>query len=252
MVSVIIPCYNARQYICEALASAVAQEYVHEVILVDDCSTDDSVACVQAWLNVHAAQTADISIRVLQNAENSGVAVSRNRGVQEADGKYIAFLDADDRFAPGKLKKQVELLEQTGACLCNTARVLMTPDGSLTQTIMHTPEKITLAELEKTNVINCSSVVAPREILLKYPMQHSEVHEDYLTWLQMLRAYPYAVGIDEPLLEYRLSAHGKSRNKLKSARMTYRTYRLAGYPVWKSCRMFLSYMINGLKKYASH
>lgn len=146
----------------------------------------------------------------------------------------------------------MELLEQTGACLCNTARVLMTPDGSLTQTIMHTPEKITLAELEKTNVINCSSVVAPREILLKYPMQHSEVHEDYLTWLQMLRAYPYAVGIDEPLLEYRLSAHGKSRNKLKSARMTYRTYRLAGYPVWKSCRMFLSYMINGLKKYATH
>ena len=53
MVSVIIPCYNARQYICEALASAVAQEYVHEVILVDDCSTDDSVACVQAWLDVH-------------------------------------------------------------------------------------------------------------------------------------------------------------------------------------------------------
>lgn len=91
-----------------------------------------------------------------------------------------------------------------------------------------------------------------KEILLKYPMQHSEVHEDYLTWLQMLRAYPYAVGIDEPLLEYRLSAHGKSRNKLKSARMTYRTYRLAGYPVWKSCRMFLSYMINGLKKYATH
>ena len=47
MVSVIIPCYNARQYICEALASAVAQEYVHEVILVDDCSTDDSVSCLQ-------------------------------------------------------------------------------------------------------------------------------------------------------------------------------------------------------------
>ena len=91
MVSVIIPCYNARQYICEALASAVAQEYVHEVILVDDCSTDDSVACVQAWLDVHAAQTADISIRVLQNAENSGVAVSRNWGVQEAGGNILHF-----------------------------------------------------------------------------------------------------------------------------------------------------------------
>ncbi|MBU5476598.1 glycosyltransferase family 2 protein [Eubacterium sp. MSJ-21] len=249
MVSVIIPVYNAKQFVCEALASAVAQMYVQEVLLIDDCSTDGSMEAVQTWLDAHSAQTEDISVRLLKNPENVGVAETRNRGVNEAEGRYVAFLDADDRFADGKLEKQVELLEQTGACLCNTARVLMRPDGTLTQTVMHTPEKITLADLEKTNVINCSSVVARREAMLQFPMEHSEVHEDYLTWLRMLRTYPFAVGINEPLLEYRLSENGKSRNKWKSARMTYRTYRLAGYSVWKSCRMFGSYMVNGLKKY---
>lgn len=249
MVSVIIPVYNAKQFVCEALASAVAQMYVQEVLLIDDCSTDGSMEAVQTWLNAHSAQTKGISVRLLKNPENVGVAETRNRGVNEAEGRYVAFLDADDRFADGKLEKQVELLEQTGACLCNTARVLMRPDGTLTQTVMHTPEKITLADLEKTNVINCSSVVARREVMLQFPMEHSEVHEDYLTWLRMLRTYPFAVGINEPLLEYRLSENGKSRNKWKSARMTYHTYRLAGYSVWKSCRMFGSYMVNGLKKY---
>ena len=249
MVSVIIPVYNAKQFVCEALASAVAQTYVQEVLLIDDCSTDGSMEAVQTWLDAHSAQTEGVSVRLLKNPKNIGVAETRNWGVNEAEGCYVAFLDADDRFVTGKLEKQVKLLEQTGACLCNTARVLMRPDGSLTQTVVHTPEKITLADLEKTNVINCSSVVARREVMLQFPMEHSEVHEDYLTWLRMLRTYPFAVGIDEPLLEYRLSENGKSRNKWKSAHMTYRTYRLAGYSVWKSCRMFGSYMVNGLKKY---
>mgnify|MGYP004640993441 FL=1 len=250
MVSVIIPVYNAKKYVCEALASVVEQSYVQEVIVIDDGSTDGSMEVVQAWLDAHEAQTEKIRFCLLYNAHNMGVAESRNRGVKEAEGIYVAFLDADDRFAPGKLKKQVELLERTGACLCNTARVLMQADGTLTQNIMHTPEKITLADLEQTNYINCSSVVVRRDIMQKYPMKHSEVHEDYLTWLRMLRDYAYAVGIDEPLLEYRLSENGKSRNKLKSARMTYRTYRLAGYSVWKSCRMFAHYAVKGLKKYA--
>lgn len=252
MVSVIIPVYNAKKYVCEALASVVEQSYVQEVIVIDDGSTDGSMEVVQAWLDAYEAQTEKIRFRLLYNAHNMGVAEARNRGVKEAEGIYVAFLDADDRFAPGKLKKQVELLEQTGACLCNTARVLMQADGTLTQNIMHTPEKITLADLEQTNYINCSSVVVRRDIMQKYPMEHSEVHEDYLTWLRMLRDYAYAVGIDEPLLEYRLSENGKSRNKLKSARMTYRTYRLAGYSVWKSCRMFAHYTVKGLKKYAKH
>ena len=250
MISVIIPLYNAKDYVCEAVASVLAQRVELELIVLDDASTDGSAIVLRQWLEAHRGEVGDISVSLIENKENMGVARTRNKGVLLAKGSYIAFLDADDRFAEGKLARQIKLLEETGADLCNTGRMLIRADGENTGTVIHTPEIITLSELEKSNRINCSSVLLRRETALRYPMEHSEVHEDYLTWMRMLRDYAYAVGIDEPLLEYRLSENGKSRNKLKSARMTYRTYRLAGYSVWKSCRMFAHYTVKGLKKYA--
>lgn len=252
MVSVIIPMYNAKSYICEAVESVLIQEVDKEVIVLDDGSSDGSPEVLQAWLGEHPELWQDTPVRVMKNPGNLGVAATRNRGVRMATGMYIAFLDADDRFAPGKLFKQITKMEETGADLCNTARVLIRPDGSKTTTVIHTPEDITLNMLERSNRINCSSVLVRRAIAEQFPMEHSEVHEDYLTWLRMLQQGVKMVGIDEPLLEYRLSESGKSRNKLKSARMTYRTYRYAGYGRWKAYRMMGSYMLNGLKKYASH
>ena len=240
---------QCKKYVCEALASVVEQSYVQEVIVIDDGSTDGSMEVVQVWLDAHEAQTEKIRFRLLYNAHNMGVAESRNRGVKEAEGTYVAFLDADDRFAPGKLKKQVELLEQTGACLCNTARVLMRADGTLTQNIMHTPEKITLADLEQTNYINCSSVVVRRDIMQKYPMEHSEVHEDYLTWLRILKKYNTCAGIDVPYLEYTLSTSGKSGNKLHSAAMTFGVYKKAGLSPVQSVCSFIRYALHGVWNY---
>jgi teichuronic acid biosynthesis glycosyltransferase TuaG len=103
--------------------------------------------------------------------------------------------------------------------------------------------------LEKTNYINCSAVVIKREVMLEYPMKYSNVHEDYYAWLSIMKKYRFAVGVDEPLILYRLSPRGKSRNKLKSALMTYRTYRYAGYSLPASAVMMFWYTINGLRKY---
>ena len=248
MVSVIIPLYNAKKYICEAVASALSQAYVKEILVVDDNSTDGSAEYLMDWLNIqHPA--ASIPVLVIRNEKNQGVAQARNIGVKNATAKYVAFLDADDRFVEGKLEKQVVLLEKTDACLCNTARILIQEDGTQTGKIIHTPERITRKQMEKTNLITCSSVVAKREVMQEYPMEHSEWHEDYLTWLRLLRKYEFVIGIDEPLVEYRLTENGKSRNKIKSAYMTYWTYRCAGYPILKSCFMLCMYMLNGLKKY---
>ena len=80
-------------------------------------------------------------------------------------------------------------------------------------------------------------------------MEHDDSHEDYITWLKVLRKYGCAVGIDKPYLKYRLSEGGKSRNKLKSAVMTYNVYRYAGYGRIKSCIFFCSYALHGIWKY---
>lgn len=251
MVSVIIPVYNAEKYVREALDSVLKQDVSLEILALDDGSDDASVECIKTWIfeNEEKLLERRIDVGLVENPSNLGVAETRNQGVLLARGEYVAFLDADDRFADGKLKKQLSLLKKTGACLCNTGRVLIRPDGSSTGIIIETPCKITRKKLEKSNYINCSSVVARRDVMLRFPMEHSEVHEDYLTWLKLLKQYEYVVGINEPLLEYRLSEQGKSRNKWKSACMTYHTYRYAGYPFFRSVCMMVSYTIQGFRKY---
>ena len=105
MISVIIPLYNAKDYVCEAVASVLAQRVELELIVLDDASTDGSAIVLRQWLEAHRGQVGDISVSLIENKENMGVARTRNKGVLLAKGSYIAFLDADDRFAEGKLAK---------------------------------------------------------------------------------------------------------------------------------------------------
>lgn len=190
-----------------------------------------------------------IRCRIYRNSVNQGVAKTRNTAVSLSEGDYIAFLDSDDWWAEGKLKRQLRLMERTGAVLCNTAREVMKPNGSSTGLIIETPHRIGIKQLKRTNYINCSSVLVKREAVLKYPMEHSDAQEDYLTWLRILAEYGEAVGINVPLMKYRLTVGGKSRNKLKSAVMTYKTYCYAGYGRIRSAFMMIAYTYNGLKKY---
>ena len=84
---------------------------------------------------------------------------------------------------------------------------------------------------------------------MKYPMERSDLHEDYLCWLRLLKDGCKAAGIDEPLVRYRLTEGSKSRNKGKAARMTWDTLKVMGVPVIKRCVCFLAYAIHGVKRY---
>ena len=146
-------------------------------------------------------------------------------------------------------EEQLKRLEETGYVLCSTGRELMSSDGSSTGRTIPVKEKVTYRELLKHNSINCSSVVLRRDVACEFPMEHDNSHEDYITWLKILRKYGCAAGINKPYLKYRLSEGGKSRNKLKSAAMTYNVYRYAGYGRIRSCIFFCSYAVHGVWKY---
>lgn len=241
-VSVIMPVYNGARYIKQAIDSVLMQEVDVEVLVVDDQSTDNLPEVMAEYEN-------DERVRWIQNEVNLGVAKSRNHGVTLAKGEYIAFLDADDWWAPGKLKAQLSMMEAEGAVLSGTARELMSPAGESTGRMIPVKERITLKELLTHNSISCSSVVVKRDVMLKYPMTHDDSHEDYITWIQILKEHDWALGIDEPYLKYRLSEGSKSRNKFKSAWMTYKVYRYSGYGVFASLRHWITYAYNGFKKY---
>ena len=86
-------------------------------------------------------------------------------------------------------------------------------------------------------------------VMKKYDMKCDDAHEDYITWLSILRDYGEAMLINEPMLKYRLSKDGKSRNKLKSAKMHYRSLRYMGYGRLISFLYFIAYGINGFRKH---
>ena len=242
LVSVIIPAYNSADYISKAIDSALKQNVPSEILVINDCSPDALDSVMEKYAGVE-------NLRYIKNEQNLGVAKTRNKGVELAKGEYVAFLDADDYWAPNKLSKQLEALGQTDTVLCATARELITPEGKETGKVIPVKEIITYRDLLNHNSINCSSVVIKRDVALDFPMHHEDSHEDYIMWLEVLQKYGRACAINEPLLKYRLSTTGKSGNKLHSAKMTFKVYRYMGFSLPKSIICFCSYMFNGIKKY---
>ena len=242
IVSVIMPAYRCAKTINQAIDSVLRQEVPLELIVVNDCSPDELDAALQRYAD-------DPRVHCRKNEYNSGAAVSRNRGVSMARGRYVAFLDADDWWEEGKLAAQLAALEMTGDVICSTGRDLMNPDGTFTGKYIPVKSRLDYHELLKHNSINCSSVLILREVALEFPMEHDDSHEDYITWLKVVRKYGHATGINRPYLKYRLSQGGKSRNKAKSAIMTYQVYRYVGYGPLRSACFFLSYALHGIWKY---
>lgn len=242
LISVVIPAFRCAPYLRQALDSALAQDVPEEILIIDDCSDDALDEILQDYRRYP-------QIRYFRNERNLGVAESRNRGVALARGTYIAFLDADDIWAPDKLKKQLARIRETGAVMCSTARELMNPDGTLTGCVIPVPETYTFRDLLTENPVNCSSVLIRAEAAREFPMRHDDAHEDYLTWLQVLQKYGQGCAVNEPLLKYRISNSGKSGNKLKSAKMTFRTYRYMGFGLVRSCLYFTGYAFHGFQKY---
>lgn len=253
LITVIMPAYNAQNYIAKAMDSVMKQttNAFIELIVIDDGSTDNTEKIVEQYrADCSGSGASDRELRYLRNKGNQGVAKSRNLGISEAQGEYIAFLDSDDWWELDKLEKQIRILRQNpDTVLCATGRELMNQDGTSRGKIVGVPEKISYKDLLRTNYIPCSSVVMKTQTAREFGMCHDELHEDYILWLRVTKKYGDAFGLNEPLLKSRMSRGGKSRNKLKSAKMHYGTYRLIGIPRMKALLLMVSYIYHGLTKY---
>lgn len=243
LVSVIMPAYNAEKYIEKAIESVLCQTSIsYELIIIIDGSSDNTVSILKRYRDHEA-------ITIIENERNIGVAASRNKGIAMAKGKYIAFLDTDDWWTSDKLERQVALIEEKHCVLTYTARELFDDNGNPTGNTIPVREEISYEALVKHNIINCSSVLMETAVAREFYMEHDDSHEDYLMWLKVLKKYKIAYGINEPLLKYRLSTHGKSRNKLKSAKMNYKVHRYLGTNPLKSFAYMSSQMLHATFKY---
>lgn len=245
LISVIMPAYNAMNTINEAIHSVLRQTYKNwELILIDDCSKDSTYEIAERF------SKADPRIAVIQNKENLGVSITRNTGIAQANGSWIAFLDSDDIWRDDKLEKQVKIIEERkDADFIYTGSTFIDMAGNAVCYSLPVPEQVTYQMMLKQNLISCSSVLIQKQLMKRYPMEHDDLHEDYAVWLQLLKNGYHAYGVNEPLIQYRISGNSKSGNKRKAAWMTYKVYRYIGLNHLQTAYYFFWYAIRNLKKY---
>ena len=243
-VSIIMAAYNAEITISKSIESVLRQTYRDfELIVINDCSKDRTRSIVEAY------QSRDSRLRLINNKVNSGVSITRHTGLQNARGEYIAILDSDDSWERDKLQRQIELVKSKNARLVYTGVSYIDENEVKKRWIMHVPTRITYRSLLYQNMISNSSALVEKRLFEAYESLGDKMHEDYACWLKILRSGVTAIGIDEPLLEYRVSSKSKSGNKIKSGLMIWRTYRYVGLNVIQSLYYLTCYMINGSLKH---
>lgn len=222
LVSIIVPVFNAGSYIEETIAMVRAQTFKNwELILVDDCSADDSRARIERCI---ARENGDI--RLIAKDVNEGAAKARNTGITAARGRYIAFLDADDIWMPDKLEKELAFMKEKQAAFVFTAYEFGDKDARGTGKIVHVPEVLTYKRALSRTVIFTTTVLLDtaktgRE-LIQMPIVKSE---DTATWWKILKKGFNAYGLDEVLAIYRRPATSLSSNKVEAIRRIWNLYR---------------------------
>jgi len=244
LVSVVMPAFNAERFISETIDSLVRQTYPHwECHVVDDCSTDATRELVSA------RAAADSRIRLIALASNSGPAMARQAAVQAAGGRYVAFLDSDDLWLPHKLEHQLGFMADKQAGLSFTAFRRISRDGKSLGRLIHPPPRLTYRDLLGNTAIATSSAVVDRKRVGDFRMVKT-YYDDFALWLEITRRGFPAYGLDEDLMRYRVVGGSVSRNKLRSARMVWSTYREVERLGWlRSAFHFARYAINAARKY---
>ncbi|EGW38474.1 glycosyltransferase family 2 protein [Desulfosporosinus sp. OT] len=244
-VSVIMPAYNAEKYIEKAINSVLNQSYDQfELIVIDDGSEDNTAEIIKAMV------IKDKRVHFFRNEKNRGVSASRNLGIAQSIGDWIAFLDSDDMWRSEKLEKQINLIRNNEhANLIYTGLSFMDENDNPNSYVLKIPELVKYKDLLKQNIIACSSVLVKKQCLSGLKMERDDMHEDFAMWLKILKTESYAYGINEPLLIYRLSKNSKSGNKIKAAKMTFMVYRHIGLNIFQSAYFMLFYTFKNIKKY---
>lgn len=244
LVSIVVPAYRAAPHIGRTIESVLAQTHGEwEMLVADDCSPDDTREIVAQW----AAR--EPRIRLIALERNGGPAMARNAALQRASGRWIAFLDSDDMWLPQKLQRSLAHARSQRAALVYTGFRRISHDESRVGEFIHVPPTLTYRQLLGNTAIATSTVLIDREIAGEVRMERV-FYDDFVCWLSILKRGHVAHGLDEDLMRYRVLAQSVSRDKGRSAREVWKTYRrIERLGPLASSWYFTRYAANALRKY---
>lgn len=201
MVSIIMPSYNTAKFISSTIESVLAQTYVNwELIIVDDCSKDNTDDVINQYLT-------DTRIHYIKNETNSGAAVSRNRALREAKGKWIAFLDSDDLWMPDKLTKQIAFMENNDYHFSYTNYIEIDENSIPNGRSITGPKKITKMGMYNYCWPGCLTAMYDAETIGLIQIADIKKNNDYAMWLKVCKKADCYL-LDEVLAEYRRGRTG--------------------------------------------
>ena len=243
LVSIIIPVYNAERFLDDTINTVLNQTYDNwELILVNDCSTDNSKKVAKKYLSD--------KIKWIENKVNSGAALTRNRGIDEAKGRFICFLDADDLWDKDKLQKQVKFMKESECAFSFTGYEFADENGNPNGKKVFVPNKISYKQALRNTTIWTSTVMFDMNKFTKDDIYMPNVRsEDTACWWKVLKKVYFAYGLNEVLSYYRRTQGTLSSNKIKAIKRIWNLYRnVEQLGILKSLSCFCGYAINAVKR----
>lgn len=196
LVSIIMPSYNTGRFISETIESVLAQSHSNwELIIVDDCSTDNTDEIVEDYIS-------DDRIKYIKNDRNRGAAISRNRALCKAKGKWIAFLDSDDLWEPQKLEKQIAFMENHKYHFSYTNYIEIDEDSTSIGKSVTGPKRITKHGMYNYCWMGCLTVMYDAEAIGLVQIEDIKKNNDYAMWLKICKKANCHL-LDENLARYR-------------------------------------------------
>ena len=233
LVSVVMPVYNNSKYLSESIESILSQTYSNlELIITDDHSTDPEVLPI-----IKSFAGNDRRIRTVFLEVNQGSGVARNKCIEIANGRYIAFCDCDDRWMPDKLEKQIAFMREKNCTLCFSSYYECDEDNNICGVVI-APEHITFNELKHDNKIGCLTAVYDTKPYGKFYMPPIRKRQDWALFLTILQKCGHAYAVNGSLAYYRRSKNSISSNKLKLVKYNINVYQQLGYSKFAACMYF--------------
>ena len=245
LVSIITPAYNSEKYIAETIESVLAQTYPNwEMLIVNDCSIDNTAKIVQSYADK------DKRIKLINLTKNSGAAIARNIAMQNAKGRYIAFLDSDDLWKKEKLQKQLKFMQKNGYAFTFTAYQYLKQKADEPLRVIKVPESLSYEQSLKNTIIGCLTVIVDRKQTGNFQMPLVRAGQDHLTWWLLMKRGFKAYGLQENLAEYRRVEGSISHNRVKAIKRHWKLYReYEKLGLLKSTYCFICYAIHAVKKH---
>ncbi len=229
LVSIIMPTYNSEKFVEESIESILSQTYPNwELIITDDNSSDNTRAILQRYAAEHK------KIKIFFLYQNSGAGYCRNNSIKHARGRYIAFCDSDDCWAPEKLERQLSFMQEKDCCLCYSSYYTCNEQSELTG-VVKVPPTLTLKDMKHDNKIGCLTGIYDTTKFGKFYMPPIRKRQDWAMFLNILKKCKIAYGITDELAYYRILDNSISRSKHTLIKYNAEVYQsIFGYSKFKA------------------